>query len=246
VARYNSFIAEFHNAARARALYVVRNFVGEDVFQMARILLADDHPLTRAGLVAWLEKEEDLELVGQATDGENAWSEIQRLLPDVALLDIEMPGMNGIEVARCIRLKRLPVAALMLTAWSAQQYVMASVQAGAKGYILKTAPFEQLRQAIRNAARGIFYLDPSVSLAESLYSSEPLSAREKEVLLLAGQGLPGHAVAKRLSITARTVEAHLTSAYGKLGARNKTEAILLALKRGLVLLDELHIERVEP
>jgi len=209
---------------------------------MIRILLADDHPLTRAGLVAWLEKEEEFELTGQAFDGESAWSEILRLLPDVVLLDIEMPGMNGIEIARRIRKERLPVGVLMLTAWNAQQYVMASIQAGAKGYVLKTAPFEQLHKAICDVAQGVFYIDPSVSLTESLKPVEPLSAREKEVLLLAAQGLPGHVVARRLSITERTVQAHLTSAYVKLGARNKTEAILLALKRGIVMLDELNVE----
>ena len=209
---------------------------------MIRILLADDHPLTRAGLVTWLESEKEFELIGQAFDGESAWRDISNLLPDVVLLDIEMPGVNGIEVARRIRKERLPVGVLMLTAWNAQQYVMASIQAGAKGYVLKTAPFEQLHKAICDVARGVFYIDPSVSLAEDLEPVESLSAREKEVLLLAAQGLPGHAVAKRLSITERTVQAHLTSAYGKLGARNKTEAILLALKRGIVMLDELQVE----
>ena len=210
---------------------------------MIRILLADDHPLTRAGLVAWLESEEEFELIGQAFDGQSAWSGISSLLPDVVLLDIEMPGANGIDIARRIRKERLPIGVLMLTAWNAQQYVMASIQAGAKGYVLKTAPFEQLRKAICDVARGIFYIDPAVSLTENLEPVESLSAREKEVLLLAAQGLPGHAVAKRLSITERTVQAHLTSAYGKLGARNKTEAILLALKRGIVMLDELHVEQ---
>ena len=209
---------------------------------MIRILLADDHPLTRTGLVASLESEREFELIGQAFDGESAWNDISSLLPDVVLLDIEMPGMNGIDVARRIRKERLPVGILMLTAWNAQQYVMASIQAGAKGYVLKTAPFEQLHKAICDVARGVFYIDPSVSLTENLAPIESLSAREKEVLLLAAQGLPGHAVAKRLSITERTVQAHLTSAYGKLGARNKTEAILLALKRGIVMLDELQVE----
>ena len=209
---------------------------------MIRILLADDHPLTRAGLAAWLNNEKEFELIGQAFDGESAWNEILRLLPDVVLLDIEMPGTNGIEIARRIRKERLPVGVLMLTAWNAQQYVMASIQAGAKGYVLKTAPFEQLHKAIYDVARGVIYIDPSVSLAENLEPVENLSAREKEVLLLAAQGLPGHAVAKRLSITERTVQAHLTSAYVKLRARNKTEAILVALKRGIIMLDELNIE----
>ena len=209
---------------------------------MIRILLADDHPLTRAGLAAWLESEEEFELIGQSVDGESAWSDISRLSPDVALLDIEMPGLNGIEIARRIRKERLPVGVLMLTAWNAQQYVMASIQAGAKGYVLKTAPFEQLHKAICDVAQGVFYIDPSVSLADNMESVESLSAREKEVLLLVAQGLPGHAVAKRLSITERTVQAHLTSTYVKLRARNKTEAILIALKRGIVMLDELQLE----
>ena len=209
---------------------------------MIRILLADDHPLTQAGLAAWLENEGKFELVAQAFDGESAWADISRLLPDIALLDIEMPGLSGIEIARRIRKERLPVGIIMLTAWSAQQYVMASVQAGAKGYVLKTAPFEQLRKAICDVSRGIFYIDPSVSLADNIKPSESLSARETEVLGLTAQGLPGHAAAKRLSITERTVQAHLTSAYGKLGARNKTEAVLLALKRGIIMLDELQVE----
>lgn len=209
---------------------------------MIRILLADDHPLMRAGLASWLEDEENMELAGQAGDGESAWLDIVRLGPDVALLDIEMPGMNGIEIARRILKEKLPVKVLMLTAYSAQQYVMAAVRAGAKGYILKTAPFDQLRKAIIDVSRGVFYLDPSVSLAETDEMPEALSEREKEVLLLAGQGLSGAVVAERLSIAERTVQAHLTSVYAKLGARNKTEAILLALKRGIVLLEELHIE----
>lgn len=209
---------------------------------MIRILLADDHPLMRAGLATWFEDEKDMELVGQAADGESAWADIRRLKPDLVLLDIEMPGMNGIEIARRILKEKLPVRVLMLTAYSAQQYVMASIRAGAKGYILKTAPFEQLRKAILDVANGIFYLDPAVSLAETGEMPEALSEREKEVLLLAGQGLSGAVVAERLSIAERTVQAHLTSIYGKLGARNKTEAILLALKRGIVLLEELCVE----
>lgn len=212
---------------------------------MIRILLADDHPLMRAGLVTWFEDEENMELVGQAADGKTAWREIVRLKPDLALLDIEMPGLSGIEIARRILKEKLPVKVLMLTAYSAQQYVMAAIRAGAKGYVLKTAPFEQLRRAISDVAGGVFYLDPSVSLAETDEMPETLSEREKEVLLLAGQGLSGAIVAERLTIAERTVQAHLTSIYGKLGARNKTEAILLALKRGVVLLEELHVEAEE-
>jgi len=206
---------------------------------MLRILLADDHPLTRSGLAAWLEAEEGVELVGQAADGESAWTMLLETQPDLALLDIEMPNGSGIEIAERIMKRKLPTNVLMLTAYSAQQYVMASVRAGAKGFILKSAPFDQLRQAIEDTSRGIFYLDPSVSLVSGEAPAEELSDREKEVLILTAQGLPSSETARLLSITKRTVAAHLTSIYAKLGAKNKTEAILLALKRGVVLLDQL-------
>lgn len=207
---------------------------------MIRILLADDHPLTRSGLAAWLEKEEGMELAGLASDGESAWRAVLDLSPDLAMLDIEMPGGNGIEIAARIRKEGLKTNVLILTAYSAHQYVMASVRAGAKGFILKSAPLEELRKAVFDTAAGVFYLDPSVSLVNEEEPAEELSPREREVLILAGQGLPSSEVASILSITGRTVAAHLTSIYGKLGARNKTEAILLALKKGLVMLDELY------
>ena len=208
---------------------------------MIRILLADDHPLTRSGLAAWIEKEEGMELVGLTADGESAWEAILELHPDLAMLDIEMPGGNGIDLAARITKQGLKTNVLMLTAYSAQQYVMASVRAGAKGFILKSAPLEELRRAVFDTARGIFYLDPSVSLVRDDEPAEELSPREREVLVLAGQGLPASEVAALLSITERTVAAHLTSIYGKLSARNKTEAILLALKKGIVLLEELQL-----
>ncbi|MGI6252644.1 MAG: response regulator transcription factor [Aminivibrio sp.] len=207
---------------------------------MIRILLADDHPLTRSGLAAWLEKEEGMELAGLASDGESAWRAVLDLAPDLAMLDIEMPGGSGIEIAARIKKEGLRTNVLILTAYSAHQYVMASVRAGAKGFILKSAPLEELRKAVFDTAAGIFYLDPSVSLVNDEEPSEELSPREREVLILAGQGLPASEVGSLLSITERTVAAHLTSIYGKLGARNKTEAILLALKKGIVLLEELY------
>ena len=208
---------------------------------MIRILLADDHPLTRSGLAAWIEKEEGMELVALAEDGEGAWQALKELRPDLALLDIEMPGGNGIDLAARIAKDGLKTKVLMLTAYSAQQYVMASVRAGAKGFILKSAPLEELRRAVFDTARGIFYLDPSVSLVRDDEPPQELSPREREVLVLAGQGMPASEVAALLSITERTVAAHLTSIYGKLSARNKTEAILLALKKGIVLLEELQL-----
>lgn len=210
---------------------------------MIKILLADDHPLTRAGLVAWIKDEPGFELVAEAADGESAWRAMNDLSPDVALLDIEMPGGNGIEVAERAAKAKLPVRVVMLTAYKAQQYVMASLRAGATGFVLKTAPFDQLRAAIIAASEGKFYLDTSVSLSgSSLMGPVELSPREREVLLCAAQGLTGQEVAAELNITERTVQAHLASIYNKFGAKNKTEAILIALKRGVIFLDQLHID----
>ncbi|HQE21809.1 MAG TPA: response regulator transcription factor [Thermosynergistes sp.] len=206
-----------------------------------RAILADDHPLTREGLRSYLEHESDIQLVGEAADGIAAWDLIERELPDVALLDIRMPGEDGISLARKVREKKLPVAVLMLTTYDAQQYVLAALRAGAKGYVLKTATPDDLIQAIRTVASGGVYLDREVSSSVKAvdFMPESLSPREQEVLLLAGRGLSSKEVASQLIISERTVQTHLASIYDKLGARNKTEALLLALKYGVVTLEDL-------
>lgn len=206
-----------------------------------RVILADDHPLTREGLRSYLEHESDIQLVGEAADGIAAWDLIERELPDVALLDIRMPGEDGISLARKVRERKLPVAVLMLTTYDAQQYVLAALRAGAKGYVLKTATPDDLIQAIRTVASGGVYLDREVSSSVKTvdFMPESLSPREQEVLLLAGRGLSSKEVASQLIISERTVQTHLASIYDKLGARNKTEALLLALKYGVVTLEDL-------
>jgi DNA-binding NarL/FixJ family response regulator len=206
-----------------------------------RVILADDHPLTRKGLKDYIEKEEDLELVGEASDGLQAWELIGKELPDVALLDIRMPGENGVSLARRIRDSGLKVIPVMLTSFDSQQYVIASLRAGARGYILKTVTPDELSRAIRIVAKGGLYLDGEVarSMEESDSAFESLSAREREVLLYAARGLSSKEIARDLIISERTVQTHLGSIYDKLGARNKTEAMLLALKYGVVALEEL-------
>ncbi|HON33607.1 MAG: response regulator transcription factor [Thermovirgaceae bacterium] len=206
-----------------------------------RVFLADDHPLTRAGLRDYIAKEKDLELVGEAGDGLEAWRVIEKERPDVALLDIRMPGENGVALARRIKESSLPVRAVMLTSFDAQQYVMASLRAGARGYVLKTVTPEELARAIRVVARGGLYLDGEVarSMEDGESAYEALSAREREVLLHAARGLSSKEIAGVLIISERTVQTHLASIYDKLGARNKTEAMLLALKYGIVALEEL-------
>ena len=206
-----------------------------------RVLLADDHPLTRAGLSAYLRKENGIELVGEAEDGISAWEMVSRLAPDVLLLDIRMPGADGVTVARQIKEAGLPVSVIMLTSYDAQQYVLASLRAGARGFVLKTVTPENLARAIQTVARGGLYLDPEVASAvgDRDFAPEPRSAREREVLLRASKGLSSEEVASDLFISERTVQTHLASIYDKLGARNKTEALLLALKYGVVTLEEL-------
>lgn len=208
---------------------------------MITVLLADDHPLTRSGIAGYLEREEDMELIGEAADGDEAWRQIQRLRPTVALLDIRMPGMDGVAVVRKIKEAKLPVTSLMLTSYDAQQYVVTSLRAGAKGYVLKTATPEELARAIRVVSGGGVYLDREVSrsMEEGEFTPESLSEREREVLLLAARGLSSKEAARQLYISDRTVQTHLASIYDKLGAKNKTEAMLLALKYGVVTLEDL-------
>ena len=206
-----------------------------------RILLADDHPLTRSGIAEFVKREDSFELVAEAEDGTEAWDMIEQLRPDVALLDIRMPGLDGVSVAQRVKLAGLNTAIVMLTSYDAQQYVIASLRAGARGFVLKTVSPKELTTAINTVAKGGLYLDPEVAsvVGSQDFIPEQLSAREREVLFLAAKGLSSKEVAKRLYISERTVQTHLASIYDKLGSRNKTEALLLALKYGVVTLDEL-------
>ncbi|HCA40837.1 MAG TPA: DNA-binding response regulator [Aminobacterium sp.] len=206
-----------------------------------RVVLADDHPLTRAGLSAYLQQEKSIELVGEAKDGVEAWELISQLKPDVALLDIRMPGEDGVSIARRIKEEKLPVFSIMLTSYDAHQYVVASLRAGARGFVLKTATPQELIRAIQTVVQGGLYLDSEVAtvVGDRELVPESLSSREREVLVLASKGLSSKEVASELFISERTVQTHLASIYDKLGARNKTEALLLALKYGVVTLEEL-------
>jgi DNA-binding NarL/FixJ family response regulator len=204
------------------------------------LILADDHPMTRAGLAFWLARADGFNLLGEACDGTEAWRLLEEHKPDAALMDIEMPRENGIAVTRKIRQARLKTAVLMLTSYKARQYVLASIQAGASGFILKTASLEELEKAIITVSRGDFYIDPAISdLPEPSSAASALSQREKEVLVMTAQGMSGREISGELGISERTVEAHLGAVYSKFGAKNKTEAVLMALKSGILLLDEL-------
>ena len=197
--------------------------------------------MTRSGIAEFVRREESFELVAEAEDGIEAWDKIKELRPDVALLDIRMPGYDGVAVAQKVKNEGMNTAIVMLTSYDAQQYVIASLRAGARGFVLKTVSPKELTTAINTVAKGGLYLDPEVAsvMGEQDFIPEQLSVREREVLLLAAKGLSSKEVAKQLFISERTVQTHLASIYDKLGSRNKTEALLLALKYGVVTLEEL-------
>ena len=213
---------------------------------MYQCVIVEDELLARCGIRSMVEgASEQVEVLAAVSNGRDALALFEALpsaRPDILITDLRMPGIDGVALARKIKDSGLPTSSLMLTSYDAQQYVMASLRAGARGYVLKTASMETLSKAIRIVARGGFYLDSEVANAveeEGEFVPEPVSVREREVLLLAARGLSGKEIATQLFISERTVQTHLASIYDKLGAKNKTEAMLLSLKYGIVTLEEL-------
>lgn len=205
------------------------------------MVIADDHPLTRSGLVEWVRRDPRYELMAEVEDGIEAWEAIERLKPDIALLDIQMPELDGIGVVQKIKERGLKTRAIMLTSFKAQPYVMASLMAGACGFVLKTTAIRELEVAVTQVMQGQLYLDSQVGdiLKDRDLAPEALTNREHEVLLLASRGFSIKDTASKLAITERTVQAHLTSIYAKFNCRSKSEALLVALKFGLISLEEL-------
>jgi len=206
-----------------------------------RVLLADDHAVVRQGIRQFLEASGEIEVVAEAGDGEEGLRLTRLLLPDVAVLDIQMPVRSGIDTARAIRAERLPVGVLILTAFDDEPYVNAVLQAGANGYVLKTADAEDIVDAVRSVNDGKSVLDPGI--AHQLmrrFSSEPpmiveaLTERELEVLRLAAHGYTNKAIGVQLGISDRTVQGHLAKIYGKLHAASRTEAVMRAVTQGLI------------
>jgi len=203
-----------------------------------RILLADDHPVVRDGLAAMLGTQPDFEVVGEAGTGAAAVSEAERLRPDVVLMDLEMPVLDGIEATRRIRAESPGVAVVLLTSFSDRERILRALDAGAAGYLLKDADPAELARAVRAAARGDAPLDPKA--ARALLSArtegspgDALSEREREVLLMVAEGLPNKLIARRLEISEKTVKAHLTSVFRRIGVTDRTQAALWAERNGL-------------
>jgi len=209
---------------------------------LIRILICDDHPVVRDGLVAILETQPDFEIVGAAGDGREAVAEALARQPNVIVLDLEMPGMDGVEALRAIRARDPAARVLVFTAFDTDERILSAIQAGAQGYLLKGAPREELFHAIRVVHAGGSLLQPAVASRLIRQASrgpasslpEPLTEREIEVLQLIAQGLQNKEIAARLTISERTVKFHVSAILDKLGAGNRTEAVALAHQLGLV------------
>ncbi len=207
-----------------------------------RVLLADDHAVVREGIRQFLERAGDIQVVAEAADGLEAETLIATKGPDVAVLDIQMPRASGIEVTRWVRAHVPSVGVLVLTAYDDDPYVMAVLQAGANGYVLKTASPADIINAVREVHAGKSALDPAImqklmtQLADQHEEPalEPLSDREIEVLRLAGKGYTNKAIGVQLGISDRTVQGHLARIFDKLRANSRTEAVMRAVSMGLL------------
>ena len=205
-----------------------------------RVLLADDHAVVRAGIRQFLEQAEDIQVVAEADDGEMAKKLISEYQPDVAVLDIQMPKATGIEVTRWVRTNQREVGVLILTAYDDAPYVMAVLQAGANGYVLKTAAPREIIRAVRDVYAGNSALDAKILSKMMLQIAqdkeappvEKLTKREMEVLTLVGKGYTNKAIGMQLDISDRTVQGHLAHIFNKLKAASRTEAVMRAVSLG--------------
>jgi len=211
-----------------------------------RILLADDHTILRAGLRALLNAEPDMEVVGEAVDGEEAIDKAQELRPDVILMDVAMPRTNGLEATRRLKSMGLNSEVLILTMYAEEEYLFQALQAGASGYLLKKAADTELIDAIRTLHQGLAFLYPSatkmliqdylerVKSGEEKESYDGLSQREREVLQLIAEGYTSQEVADRLFLSPKTVETYRSRIADKLRIRHRAELVRYALRKGLL------------
>jgi DNA-binding NarL/FixJ family response regulator len=205
-----------------------------------RILVADDHPMLREGLVAVLGTQPDFDVVGEAADGSEVVRLAKRLEPDVILLDLEMPEVDGVAALERLREAGSAARAIVFTAYDTDERILRSLRAGARGYLLKGASRAEIFDAIRTVHSGGSLLQPGVTtrllehMSRERAQPEPLTPRELEVLGLISRGLHNSEIAERLFVTERTVKFHVSSILAKLGADNRTEAVALATRQGLI------------
>jgi two-component system, NarL family, response regulator LiaR len=203
-----------------------------------RLLLCDDHEMVRTGLRTFLELQEGMRVVGEAGTAEQALALIPRLRPDLVLMDLNLPGMPGVEAIRRIRADHPEVRVVALTSYSGEDSVLPAIRAGVSGYLLKDVGPAELAQALRSAHRGGSPLHPQVAatvlarVAEP--AKDPLTPRESEVLRLVARGLSNRLIARELALSEKTVKAHLSAIFTKLNVTDRTQAALYAVRTGLV------------
>jgi len=209
---------------------------------MIHILIADDHPIVRDGLRAILGTQSDFEVVGEAVNGAELVAQVATLQPDVILTDLEMQGMDGVEAIRRVRAQPSDIGIIVLTVYDTDDVILAALQAGAQGYLLKGAPRAEIFNAIRVVHAGGSLINPLVATRlinrarAPQNESQALTERETGVLQLLGQGKINKEIAAVLHITERTVKFHVSAILGKLGVGNRTEAVTVAVQRGLITL----------
>ncbi len=205
-----------------------------------RILMVDDHPVVRAGIRGMLETQDEFQVIAEAENGREAFEQIAELKPDVVLMDLRMPEMDGVEAIGRIKEKYPDINILVLTTYDTDADIVRAVEAGATGYLLKDAPREELFRAVRATAKGETVLAPVVAarLMGKVrdHGEQALSAREIDVLLLVARGASNQDVAEKLHVSTATVKSHLIQIYQKLGVSDRTAAVTTAIERGIIRL----------
>lgn len=217
---------------------------------MIRVLIVEDHHLVRQGIRALLEKADDIQVIGEARDGQEAVDQAEKLVPDVIVMDLSMPRLNGSQATERIRALRLPSQVVMLSMYSDETLVRQALRCGAKGYLLKHSVTEELLLAVRAAFRGEIYLSSAVSasIVSNVLAApgngdeeEPydrLSAREQQVLKLVAEGRTNNAIAQIMNVSVKTVEKHRSSVMQKLNVHDMAGLVKIAMKHGLIFMDE--------
>ena len=213
--------------------------------QQIRILIADDHPIVRQGLATVLEQESDLSVVGQAANGMEAVAKARELMPDIILMDLQMPEMDGLEAINRIMAEELKTGIIILTTYDTDDHFFRGIEAGARGYLLKDTPPEEVVKAIRTVNRGESLIEPRVAtrlldrlgqLSRGPAPESTLSRREIEVLGVMATGAANKQIANELNIGQSTVKTHIVRIFNKLGVNGRTEAVAEAVKKGIIKL----------
>jgi NarL family two-component system response regulator LiaR len=213
---------------------------------LIRVLIVDDHPVVRKGMTTLLAGEQDIDIVGEASNGKQALDQVEKLHPDVILMDLVMPEMDGIEAIQLISSHHPEIRILVMTSFTADEKVFPSIKAGALGYLLKDSDPEDMIRMIHQVYRGELSLHPMIARkviqelnrpADQSLTTEPLTEREVEILQLIAQGLDNQEIADRLNLKDATVRTHVSNILGKLHLANRVQATLYALRKGLTSLD---------